>query len=281
MKICVSNYSFGAYNNTLGIYGVIDKAAEMGFDGIEFVDITDDVGAAKDYRQYAESRGLEVAALCIGANFAGPNIEDEIKRIRKKVDIAAALGAKLMRHDVANDFVGGKFNISYRELVPTLSRACREVTKYAEQLGVQTMTENHGFFSADSDRIEMLVTAVKEKNFGALVDIGNFMCVDEDPTKAIGLLTPYTKHVHAKDFHLKPGTEIDPGDGWFRTRAGNYLRGAIIGHGDAKVYQSLSTLIRRGYDGYISIEFEGLEDNLRGIEIGFQNLKRFLELCTT
>lgn len=278
MKISVSNYSFGMYNSSLGVYGVIDKAAEMGFDGIEFVDITDDIGAAKDYRQYAESKGLEVVALCIGANFAGPDVKDEIKRVQKKVDIAAALGAKLMRHDVATDFVGGRFNVSYRDLVPDLSIACREVTKYAEQLGVQTMTENHGFFSEDSDRIEMLVTAVKEKNFGVLIDIGNFMCVDEDPTKAVGLLTPYAKHVHAKDFHLKSGVEIDPGDGWFRTRAGDYLRGAIIGHGDAKVCQSLSILRRRGYNGYVSIEFEGLEDNLRGIQIGLQNLKRFMEL---
>ena len=38
MKYCVSTYSFGGYMDSLGIYGVIDKAAEMGFDGIEFVD---------------------------------------------------------------------------------------------------------------------------------------------------------------------------------------------------------------------------------------------------
>ena len=36
MKTCVSSYSFGGYVDRLGILGVIDKAAEMGFDGIEF-----------------------------------------------------------------------------------------------------------------------------------------------------------------------------------------------------------------------------------------------------
>ena len=70
--------------------------------------------------------------------------------------------------------------------------------------------------------------------------------------------------------------EIDPGDTWFKTRAGNYLRGAVIGHGDAKVYQCIQILKSSGYDGYYSVEFEGIEDNLVGIELGLKNLKRFL-----
>lgn len=89
-------------------------------------------------------------------------------------------------------------------------------------------------------------------------------------------MAPYAKHVHAKDFHFKSGNEINPGAGWFMTRAGNFIRGAIIGHGDAKVYQSIQALRRAGYDGYLSIEFEGMEDKLVGIEVGLQNLKRFI-----
>ena len=40
IKTSVSTYSFGWLRDEsqLGIYGVIDKAVEMGFDGIEFVD---------------------------------------------------------------------------------------------------------------------------------------------------------------------------------------------------------------------------------------------------
>ena len=50
----------------------------------------------------------------------------------------------------------------------------------------------------------------------------------------------------------------------------------LIGHGDAKVFQSIRILKRAGYDGYCSIEFEGMEDKLRGIEVGLKNLKRFI-----
>jgi len=89
-------------------------------------------------------------------------------------------------------------------------------------------------------------------------------------------MAPYAVHVHAKDFHWKSGMEPNPGKGWFLTRAGNYLRGAIIGHGEAKVKQSIDTLKRAGYDGYVTVEFEGIEDKLKGIELGRENLASYI-----
>ena len=117
------------------------------------------------------------------------------------------------------------------------------------------------------------------ENFGALVDLGNFMCADEDPNFAVGVLAGYARHVHAKDFYRKPGTEINPGAGWFRSRAGNYLKGTIVGHGDARAAQSLGVLKRAGYDGWISVEFEGMEDNLTGLRIGRENVLRFWNMA--
>ena len=40
MKLSVTSYSFGSYidEDKLGLMGIIDKAAELGFDGIEFAD---------------------------------------------------------------------------------------------------------------------------------------------------------------------------------------------------------------------------------------------------
>lgn len=284
MKTCVSTYSFGEYmgEDRLGLMGVIDKTAEMGFDGIEFVEggwVNGlDPEVAKAARVHAEEKGLEVVSYCIGADFInGSNgvLADEVKRVQAQVDFAAALGAKNMRHDVAYA-VNGKFGIGYDDVLPRLAQGCREVAAYAEQKGVGTMTENHGYFSQDANRVEKLINATAHPNFGALVDVGNFMCADEDPTLSVGIMARYAKHVHCKDFHYKSGMEIAPGAGWFMTRAGNWLRGAIIGHGEAKVYQSIQTLRRAGYDGYLSVEFEGMEDKLTGIRLGLENMKRFM-----
>ena len=89
----------------------------------------------------------------------------------------------MLRHDVAYGFGSHmKHSRGYDNALPIIAEGCREVTKYAEQKGIKTMTENHGYFSQDAARVEKLINTVAHDNFGALVDIGNFMCADEDPT---------------------------------------------------------------------------------------------------
>lgn len=282
MKISVTSYSYGQYINEdkLGLMGIIDNAAEMGFEGIEFSEggwsNNLDLTVAEKIKERCAERGIEVVSYCVGANFLAADLDAEIERVKKQVDFAAAMGTKNMRHDVGYGFSGRKYSIGYDDALPYLAKGALEVTKYAEQKGVGTMTENHGYFSQDAARVEKLINTVAHPNFGALVDIGNFMCADEDPVKSVGIMAPYAKHVHAKDFHWKSGMEQNPGEGWFQTRAMNYIRGAIIGQGEAKVYQSIKILKKAGYDGYITVEFEGMEDNLKGIRIGKDNLARFI-----
>lgn len=283
MKTCVSSYSFGSYINDdkLGLMGVIEKVKEFGFDGIEFSEsgwMFNPETVQKVKVKCAELE-LPIVSLCMGADFtngSGGDLNAEIERVKKLVDIAADIGALAMRHDVSGGIWGRQYSIGYDDAVGRIADGCREVSKYAETKGVVTMTENHGYFSQDANRVEKLMNTVAHPNFGALVDIGNFMCADEDPTLSVGIMARYAKHVHAKDFYLKSGNEINPGSGWFGTRAGNYLKGTIVGHGDAKVAQSIRTLKNSGYNGYVSIEFEGMEDNLTAIKIGLENLKRFI-----
>ena len=285
MKFSVTSYSFGHYQNPdeLGILGIIDKAAELGFDGIEYAEGAWAKDAAPDLpeqiRERAAKCGIEVAALAVGADFLNGSNGDlaaEIERVKRWVDFAARMGAPKMRHDITRGFSGRKYSIGYDDALPRCAEATRAITEYAAERGIETMTENHGFFSQDAARVEKLINTVAHPNFGALVDVGNFMCADENPNLSVGILAPYAKHVHCKDFLWKSGDVTDPGEGWFRTRGGNYLRGTIIGHGEARFAQSLFVLKKAGYDGYVTVEFEGMEDNLRGITLGKKNLQRFL-----
>ena len=286
MKFSVSSYSFQRLLNS-GKYTQLDLigvAKEMGFDGIEFIDLmpTDgmsDLEYAKVLRDAAEKVGIEIVAYTIGADFLGEKgWEAEAQRLFGQVDVAEALGAKLMRHDATGGFKGedAKYK-SFDSALPILANGCRMVTEYAAKKGIATMVENHGYFCQDSVRVEKLVNEVANPNFGLLVDMGNFMCADDEPAKAVGTVAKYAKHVHAKDFHKKSGNGPDPGDGFFRTRGGDYLRGAVVGHGDVPVYQCVQTLKRSGYDGYVTIEFEGVEDNEWAIKTGLENLKKYAE----
>lgn len=203
-------------------------------------------------------------------------METEIERLKGEVRIAKILGSTGMRHDATSGFKPGYVGPKgFDDALPILIKGCKAVTEYAESMGIRTMIENHGFFSQDSERVEKLVNGVNNKNFGILVDVGNFLCVDENPAKAVGKLAPYAFHVHVKDFHVKSGTGVNPGTGWFTSRAGNYLRGAIVGHGEVPVLQCLKIIKKAGYNGTVSIEFEGMEEPLTGIAAGLENLKNY------
>ena len=277
MKICVSSYSFQPMlkSGEISQFGLIKKVKEMGFDGIEFTDLSPENGLSeREYaqmlREESERLNLPIVNYTIGAELISRPLDEECERLFGKVDVAAILGASGMRHDATGGFEGAKGRFcGFDQALPTLIEGCRRVTEYAAEKGISTMVENHGFFAQDSDRVEKLVTGVANENFGLLVDIGNFACADDPSDKAVGRVAKYAKYVHVKDFHIKSGSEPDPGRDFFRSRAGNYLRGAIIGHGNIPVAQCIGILKRAGYDGYVSIEFEG-------IEIGLENLRRYV-----
>ncbi|MBQ2729491.1 MAG: sugar phosphate isomerase/epimerase [Clostridia bacterium] len=284
IKTCISSYSFGgeADESRLGTMGVIEKAKEMGFDGIEFVENSfTNPDKAHLIREKCEQVGITPVTFCVGGNLAHEDsdaLDKEIKRLKSLVDVASLMGVSMMRHDVAYGPFKRTYNTGYDAAIPYIAEGAREITEYAQSKGIKTMTENHGFFSQDALRVEKLINAVNHPNFGALVDIGNFMCADEDPAHSVGIMAPYAMHVHCKDFYFKNGTEINPGDGWFQTRSGNYLRGCLIGFGNGKAPQSIRVLKNSGYEGYMSVEFEGGEDIYWALPRSLDNLKRFLEM---
>lgn len=283
MKLGVSLYSFHKYAaHKDGVIKSIEKAAEMGFQGLDFVEVglgyDDYLSYAKDINSVCRSLGIEPVCFCTSADFLQcSDVSAEIDKIKRNIDIAAAYGCSIFRHDISRGFPNDKNDDeSYDRAIEIVAPAIRNITKYANDCGIINTTENHGFFSQDSKRVKKLIEAVDEKNFGALVDIGNFSCVDEDNALGTSLLAPYAKHVHAKDFHIKPCSCDDPGKGWFKSRGKNYLRGSIIGHGDINVRKCINALKDNGYDGYLTLEFEGLEDPLDGILMGLENLKKYL-----
>ncbi len=289
MKIGVSSYSFIRLvtSGQMEQKAIIAKTKEIGFDVIEFSKIVVPEGKtlpdyAAELRAEADRVGIDIVNYTVGADFlkgSDGDLQAEIERVKAEVDIAEILGVPGMRHDASSgwpaEHVGPK---SFDAALPRLAEGCRAVTEYAAGKGIKTMIENHGWFCQESVRVEKLVNAVDHPNFGVLIDMGNFLCADDEPTVAVSRLMPHAFHCHAKDFHVKSGNEPAPGRGWIGTRGGNYLRGAIIGHGNVPVLQCLRIMQREGYDGVLSIEYEGIEDVLLGIEIGHDNLRRLVSM---
>ena len=283
MKISVSSYSFSQYVGAGKMTQVdcVSKAKEMGFDAIEFIEIhgktyEEQVENARKIREEADRVGIDINAYTIGACLFGGSEEAdraEIERLKRELDIAKLLGAPLMRHDVCYTLGKTGKSRSFDLMLPTIAANARAVTEYAETLGIRTCSENHGYISQDSTRVERLFNAVAHDNFGLLVDIGNFICVDEDPALAVSRVAPYAIHVHVKDMIVRK----EPcGECRNPTRGCNYFCGTVVGEGDIPVKKCLSILKRAGYDGCLSIEYEGKADCIDGIARGLSNLKGIL-----
>jgi inosose dehydratase len=285
MKIGLSTYSLsGAI--TSGQMSVIDAIrwiADNGGDHVEMspsgYSLVDNDGLVRDVVRAARGAGIDISSYTIGADLtprAERELRNEIDRLKRNVDIGAALGVKRMRHDVISRAIPETTLEQFERDLPTAVDACREVADYAAKSGITTSLENHGFHFQGSDRVLRLVTAVNRPNYRVTLDIGNFLCADENPLDAVRRLVPYASMVHFKDFYVRR-LDRAPGEGWFQTRNGNHLRGAIVGHGDIDVPAVLDLVIASGYDGYASVEFEGMEECRLGSRLGMATLRRLLE----
>lgn len=104
MKTCVSSYSFQPMLSSGEItqLQLIGKVKEMGFDGIEFIDLLPENGMsvedyAKRLRDESEKTGLPIVNYTIGAELLNRPLDEECERLFKQVDIAKILGASGMR----------------------------------------------------------------------------------------------------------------------------------------------------------------------------------------
>lgn len=281
MKLGLSSYSLyqALKKGTMTIADVIDFTADHGGEHIEIVplgyNLTEQPELIDLIVTKAAERGIEISNYAIGANFLVDREEayqQEIARVKKEVDIANRLGVKLMRHDVASspDVSIANFNAN----IDRLAAACREIAEYAGKYGITTSVENHGYFIQHSDRVQALIHAVNMPNFKTTLDVGNFLCADEQPLAGVKNNLPYASIVHIKDFYVRPAGQ-NPGDGFFKSTAGNYLRGAVAGQGDIPMRDVIQLVKSSGYDGYLSLEFEGVEDCEFGARVGLANVKRF------
>jgi sugar phosphate isomerase/epimerase len=280
MKLGLSIYSLSKAisSGEMTVIEAIEWIKDNGGQHVEIVpyrfDLDDQL--IDDIRQKTDELGLEVSNYAIPANFVDLDeveFSKELNRVKEHVDIAHRLGAKRMRHDVASRPLDKIYIHQFETDLPVIVKACQEIADYAKQYGVVTSIENHGYYVQASDRVQRVLHLVNRSNFKTTLDIGNFLCADENPLPAVTKNLPYASIIHFKDFYVRPQHK-NPGEGWFQSASGNFLKGAIFGNGDIDVRSILKVIKESGYNGHISLEFEGLEDCRLGARIGFDNVRR-------
>ena len=300
MKLGISIYCLdNAMAEGMTVYEAMDWAKEHGCEHIEFVPfhlpLVDEKNRCLNtelidsVREYAKKIDLEISTYSVNADLIKPDPEErraEIERVKLHIDAAARLGLKWMRHDIAGFRRPFSSNtpVNFEKDLPLMIEGTRELCDYAGQFGITTTLENHGFYCNGSDRLIRILEGLERPQMKMTMDVGNFLCVDEYNIGAVKKCLPYAQIIHLKDFYIRSKEQL-PGQNemfncdngsWFESLGGMMLRGAITGQGDMPVRQIIKMIKESDFDGYISIEFEGMEPCRRATDISLSMTRAFL-----
>ena len=293
MKIGVSMWSYfhtwrkGGFD----VPAFIREAKRAGADGVELLDFfyndpdtdriqlftTDQVAAKRAMAKEALAEtGLPIPIFSVANNFAKHDPaerEDDLKKIQFGVDEAVSYGAKVVRVFAGDVSDSVNFEQAREYIVDGLAKA----STYAHDHGIRLALENHGTLAGRGEQVCGLIEDVRNrcgnKALGANPDTGNFLIVGQPSHEAIQQVAKYAYMVHFKDFAPAPAD-------WqgfsYKTIHGEPLIGTAVGEGVVKLDECIQALKATGFDGWLSVEYEGEEDPLAAVPRSIENARKFL-----
>lgn len=222
---------------------VIAKAAEFGYDGIEWrggpqghVQPLLSSSARHALRRSIANAGLFALALTAYTSFVADDPAERaanVNELRLYADLAADLGARYVRAFVGKLPPGARPGALYGRIADCLEAAAR----HAESVGVMIAVEPHDDF-VRSATIAPVLERVTHPALGVIWDIGNAFSVGEEPEDGYNLLGNRLAYVQVKD-----GT--GQGSTWQLTS---------LGQGQVPLGRAFKRLL--AYAGAFSVEWE-------------------------
>ena len=269
-KLYDSNYEMVIANSKLTNMDFPQKARDMGFDGVEFVnqffyDKAENTQYLAELKRACENAGVQaVLIMCDREGALGD--PDEAARTQavenhyKWVDAAKYMGCHSIR-------VNAQSEGSYEEQQKLAADGLARLGEYAGNAGINVIVENHGGLSSNGKWLSGVMEMVGNEQVGSLPDFGNFCvkqalptaenlnpgCEEEyDRYQGVEELMPYAKAVSAKthDFN-EQGEET---------------------HTDYE--KMMRIVLDQGYRGFVGVEYEGSE---LSEEEGIMKSKQLLE----
>ncbi len=175
--------------------------------------------------------------------------------LKTGVDTANALEVGLMRVFSGNHKEGYTLADGMDWIVEGLASGA----DYAAQHGVVLALENHGLMAGRSDQVRQIIEAVNSPALRANLDTGNFLLVGQNPTDAARDLADLVALVHLKDFAVAPEGQTSH---VYKGLDGVGYTGTAVGEGQVELARIVDILQRAGYQGWLSLEYEGGQDPL-------------------
>ena len=273
---------FSLPDGKMTFHEAVDYVKQLGVDAIEPYNRSEfetaSVENAKKLREYAQEQGVAISCFSMMGNLALKDQKAEIARLKGFIDTAAAMGSPYFHHTLIPGLSFGGDGRSFKEYLNYVVPAARELYDYAEQQGVKCCYEDQGFVFNGVQRFDDLLGEM-DRAVGVVADLGNILFVGDTPEAFVARFASRIVHVHIKDYLQKDSRWSNPGEGWYISRDGGFLRGTVVGHGVVNFERVFTILNEVGYDGYFSIESDCMEEIYRAQKLSLTNMKRFYQLA--
>ena len=273
-----SIFGFGA--SDMNWEQAIDYVAALGAKGIEPYPMaelmTPSLAEARRISDYAREKGLELPCFSITARMTGEEAKSEVEKLCRYADVCAQMHIPYLHHTLIPALAPAGVPHDIDAAIDEAAGNARIVFDYAKSVGVSCIYEDQGFCVNGIRRFEYFLHALN-RSAGVVADLGNILFAGEKAQDFVGRFAPLVRHVHIKDYLFKDGRLDYPGRGWYRTLGGDYLRGTVIGHGVIPFRRVMAQLIDAGYDGWYSVEYDGLEDRKTAHILGLENMSHYYE----
>src|SRR5271157_768614 len=215
------------------------KAVELGVEGVDVTTYwlkSNDPAYLVSLRHLAFKHALPFSGAAIGTDMCQSDPAKravEIEKIKKWVDATQLLGASHLRVFGGELPRGATDEQGVEWTAETLKQAC----DYAAPKGITLGIESHGGITSKATNIIAILRRVDSPYAGCNLDISNFL---EDPYSQVEGLVPYATHTHIRDWYGEPRQPLDLDRMW-------------------------QLFAKGGYQGFMSVEYEGDEDAMTGV----------------
>jgi len=267
---------------SLPLYRVIDKAKELGYDGIELMakrphasplDLND--SERKRVREYISSKELLLPCIAGYQDFSDdhlhadiPKGEKELLYLRESIRIARDLGAKILRIYSSFLYADVQRSLLWKQCITYL----KEGVKYAEDSNVTLALQNHSELTINHLDILEMIDEVRSSHLKIALD-PPYICMTGIPyDQAVQECKNFIVYSTTSDFIRIPTPINTRIPGFLHYSAGFLLlhrkKTVPVGEGEVNYRSFFSALKKIGYNDYLAYEIcspivgGGSEENL-------------------
>ena len=257
---------------------IVASFGRLGVEGLELSDCYWGDCSPAYIKRLAADCGLTLICYLFEADLTVPSSERQtsLDSAFALLDRTAELGAGLAM--IVPAFA--KDAVPLAEQRGWLVEGLRQCAEHAMSIGVTLVTENFDdpparrLMSRGSDCRE-ICARVDSPAYRLIYDCGAPQLIGADPLDTLLQMAPFIVHVHLKNNRrIAPGEEAER---YYESDSGQRYAGTVLDGGHLNLRRIMVELNRMQYEGYLLIEYQGVEDPRIALQHNVEYVRRLME----